>query len=104
MPQPLFRYESTDPELIDGALFALVSLSRDRPGVLLLLEARQGADGPYWAFAAARFSDMNLWLEHKNQKVWSSIRSEENRFEHDARHRYRFYEDRSIPEINVSDP
>ena len=72
--------------------------------VILLLEARRGADGPHWVFAAARFSDMDLWLEHKNQEVWSSIRSEENRFEHDAKHRYRFYEDRTIPEINVSEP
>ena len=104
LPQPLFRYESTDPEVIDGAVFALVSSAGTDPEVILLLEARRGADGPRWMFAAARFSDMDLWLEHKNQEVWSSIRSEENRFEHDAKHRYRFYEDRSIPEINVSEP
>ena len=42
---------------------------------------------------------MNLWLKHQSQEVWSSIRSDENTFNHDAKHRFRFYQDRIIPEV-----
>lgn len=99
LPHPLYRYESSDPEVIDGALFALVSSAGTDPEIILVLEARKAPTGPKWFYAAARFSDMNLWLHHKGQEVWSSIRSEENTFNHDAKHRFRFYQDRFIPEI-----
>jgi hypothetical protein len=99
LPQPLYRYESTDPDVLDGALFTLVSTAGTDPEIILMLEARQTPSGPEWVFGAARFSDMNLWLTHKGQVVWSSIRSEENTFNHDAKHRFRFYRDRIIPEL-----
>ena len=44
---------------------------------------------------------MNLWLKHKDQEVWSSIRGRENTFNYDALHRFRFYQDRFIPEIDA---
>jgi hypothetical protein len=102
LPQPLFRYENNDPDLIDGALFAFVTSAGTDPEIILLIEARRevgAATGPQWVFAGVRFSDMNLWLKHRNKEVWSSIRSDENQFEHDARHTYRLFEDRTIPEI-----
>ncbi len=99
LPRPLYRYESTDPDVIDGAVFALVSSAGTDPEIILVIEARKRADGPRWEFAAARFSDMNLWLTHKGKEVWSSIRGGENTFDHDAKHRFRFYQDRFIPEI-----
>jgi len=101
LPQPLYRYESTDPDVIDGALFTLVSSAGTDPEIILALEARKTPSGPRWVYGAARFSDMNLWLKHKNQEVWSSIRSEENTFYHDAKHRFRFYQDRIIPELGA---
>jgi hypothetical protein len=104
LPQPLYRYESTDPDLLDGALFALVSSAGTDPEILFLLEARKGPSGPQWVFGAARFSDMNLWLTHKGREVWSAIRDSENTFYHDAKHRFRFYQDRSIPEIGEVGP
>jgi hypothetical protein len=104
LPQPLFRYESTDPEVLDGALFALVSSAGTDPEIILVLEARAGQVGPQWVFGAARFSDMSLWLNHKNREVWSSIRSDENTFYHDAKHRFRFYQDRAIAEISGDAP
>ena len=99
LPQPLYRYESTDPDVLDGAVFTLVSSAGTDPEIILILEARKTESGPRWVYAAARFSDMNLWLNHKGQEVWSSIRSEENTFYHDAKHRFRFYQDRIIPEV-----
>jgi hypothetical protein len=59
-----------------------------------------GQSGSRWVFGAARVSDMNL-LSHKNHEVWSSIRSDENTFYHDAKHRLRFDQDRAIPEFQV---
>jgi len=99
LPQPLYRYESTDPDVSDGALFTLVSSAGTDPEIILVLEARKTQSGPQWVYGAARFSDMNLRLKHKGQDVWSSIRSDENTFNHDAKHRFRFYQDRIIPEI-----
>ncbi len=99
LPRPLYRYESTDPDVLDGALFALVSSAGTDPELILVLEARVGQSGPQWLFGAARFSDMSLWLSHKNHEVWSAIRSDENTQNHDAKHRYRFYQDRRIPEL-----
>jgi hypothetical protein len=103
LPQPLYRYESSDPEVVDGALFTMVSSAGTDPEIILMLEARKSESGSQWVFGAARFSDMNLWLNHKNKEVWSSIRSEENTFNHDAKHAFRFYQDRFIPEIRDSD-
>jgi hypothetical protein len=99
LPHPLYRYESTDLDVLDGALFTLVSSAGTDPEIILVLEARKTPMGPRWFFAAARFSDMNLWLNYKGQEVWTSIRSEENTFYHDAKHRFRFYQDRIIPEL-----
>lgn len=106
LPQPLYRYESTDPEVPDGALFALVSSAGTDPEVVLLIEDRRDGTGggPRWVFGAARFSDMNLWLNHKDREVWTSIRGGENTFHHDAGHRFRFYQDRIIPEVVSKGP
>jgi hypothetical protein len=105
LPRPLYRYESTDPDILDGALFALVSSAGTDPEIILTLEARKnGTDPPRWYFGAARFSDMSLWLEHKGQEVWTSIRSVLNTFNHDFNYRFRFYQDRTIPEINGDEP
>jgi hypothetical protein len=103
LPKPLYRYESTDPDVLDGALFALVSSAGTDPEIILLLEARKSQSDHRWVFGSARFSDMNLWLNHQGKEVWSSIRSDENTFNHDAKHRFRFYQDRFIPELGDSD-
>ena len=99
LPRPLYRYESTDANVIDGAIFALVSSAGTDPEILLLIEARTTPGGPQWKFGAARFSDMSLWLDHKGKEVWTAIRGPEHDFNHDAKHRFRFYQDRFIPEI-----
>ncbi len=104
LPQPLYRYESTDLDVLDGAIFALVSSAGTDPEILLVLEARKAPAGPRWVFGAARFSDMDLWLTHKGKEVWSAIRDEQNTFYNDAKHRFRFYQDRIIPEIGEGRP
>ena len=100
LPQPLYRFQSTDPDVLDGALFTLVSSAGTDPEIILLLEARKSQSGNQWVFGAARFSDMSLWLKHKDKEVWSAIRGPENTFTNDAGHRFRFYQDRFIPELD----
>lgn len=58
---PVYRYESSDPEVIDGALFALVCTVGTDPEAFLMLEARKTDAGPRWHFAFARFSHLNLF-------------------------------------------
>ena len=100
LPKPLYRYESTDPDVLDGALFTFVSSAGTDPEIMLVLEARKsGSEPPRWVFGGARFSDMSLWLKHKDKEVWSSIRSIFNTFNHDLMHRFRFYQDRTIPDV-----
>lgn len=101
LPQPLIRYESPGLGVVDGALFALVSSAGTDPEIILMLEARRTETGPQWVYGAARFSDMNLWLTYRGGEVWSSIRGGENTFNHDALHRFRFYQDRIIPEVDA---
>jgi hypothetical protein len=51
---------------------------------ILVLEARVGHSGIQWLFRTARFSDMNLGLDHKSHELWISIHSDEKTFNHDA--------------------
>jgi hypothetical protein len=99
LTQPLFRYQSTDPDVMDGALFAFVTSEGTDPEVFLELEARRTNDGPAWYYAACRFSDFNLYVEYKKTEVWSSVRGEENVWEHDPQHLYRLFRDRRIDDV-----
>jgi hypothetical protein len=60
LPQPLYRYESTDPEMVDGALFAFVCSVGTDPEVFLVLEARETKEGKRWHYALARFFPSQL--------------------------------------------
>ncbi len=102
LPRPLYRYEG--PDVLEGAIYAFVSTAGTDPEILLLLEARKTPEGPRWVYAGARFSDMDLWLKHKDKEVWTSIRGGENTFNHDALHRYRFFQDLIVPEIEADAP
>jgi hypothetical protein len=73
LPRPVYEYESEDPNVLGGALLVLVAYNTD-PDILLLIEARQTAEGPKWFFQAARFSDKSLWLSFKEKDVWTSLR------------------------------
>lgn len=99
LPRPLYRYEGTDPAVLDGAVFALISSAGTDPEIILLIEARQAPEGARWSYGAARFSDMSLWLDYKGREVWNAIRGPQNTFNHDAPHRFRFYQDRHVPEL-----
>jgi hypothetical protein len=88
LPQPLYRYESTNPEIIDGALFAFVCSIGTDPEAFLLLEAIDTSDGPRWHYSLARFSHMNLFVDFKDKEVWQAIRDQDNTLSHNADHTY----------------
>ncbi len=74
LTQPLYRYKSTDPDVLDGALFAFVTSAGTDPEALLVLEARKtgATNAPVWHYAVARFTDLNLWVRHKGKEVFSA--------------------------------
>lgn len=70
LSRPLYRYESTDPAVADGALFAFADGTD--PEVLLLLEARRGGGADRWHFAAARLNILHVKLFHQERQVWQA--------------------------------
>jgi hypothetical protein len=73
LSQPLYRYESTNPEVLDGAAFSFVSSAGTDPELILLIEARPEKSRWTWQYAAARFSDHSLFLNLRDQEVWTFI-------------------------------
>jgi len=71
---PVYRYESSDPQVIDGGVFALVCTVGTDPEAFLVLEARQADAGPRWHYAFARFSHLNLFASYEGERVWESVR------------------------------
>ena len=97
LPQPLYRYDSTDPAVIDGALFTFVTSAGTDPEVIVLLDSRQTDSGPKWLYAVCRFSDHNLQVKLKGTEIWTSIRGGDNTWDNDPNHTYRLFTDRQIP-------
>ena len=73
LTQPLFRYRSTDPALIDGAMFAFV-LGTD-PEMFLLLEARQSQGKSGWQYGLARMNNDSMTALHKDTEVFQFERT-----------------------------
>lgn len=53
LPTPLYRYESPEEGVVDGAMFGYVVNS---PEALVLVEARKTEEGLAWHYAACRFT------------------------------------------------
>ena len=108
LAQPLYRYESTDPDVLDGALFTLVSTAGTDPELIVVLEARKAPGEPpsatSWQFAAARFSDMALTVRHKDRVVYTAPVIAHDAAIKDPTHRYHLINDRTIPPVEESAP
>jgi hypothetical protein len=71
LTQPIYRYENTKGDLIDGALFAFV-LGTD-PEAFVLIEARRTSSGALeWQFGATRMDSINLRINHRGREVWNA--------------------------------
>ena len=68
LPQPLYRYESNRPELIDGSVFAFVQGTD--PETLLLIEAVKLQNSTEWQFAFVRRTSGELEGRWNDSVVW----------------------------------
>jgi hypothetical protein len=96
LPAPLYRYPAAKSGVVDGALFTLISREGTDPEVWLLIEARQEDGKTRWEYACCRFSNRNLYVQHKGKEVWSSVRSKTDTVLHDPLHLYRLYGDKVV--------
>lgn len=68
---PLYQYHARDKaDFTSGALFAICQ--ETDPEIFLLIEARQSEGSPRWQYAAAEFSNLNLFLQLDGKEVWSA--------------------------------
>ena len=71
LTQPIYRYESTRPDVLDGALFTFVEGTD--PEVFLLIEARRTTEGvTQWQYAVARMNSFSQRVFHKDREVWNA--------------------------------
>jgi hypothetical protein len=80
LTRPLYRYEGSTADVLDGAVFAFVSNAGTDPELIVLVEARRANDGWQWQYAAARFSDHSLYLRLRERDVWSFVNEAKNSF------------------------
>jgi hypothetical protein len=100
LSQPLYRYESTDPDVLDGALFAFVTTAGTDPEAILVIEARQppGGGTPVWYRGLARFTDMELTVRYRETAAFSAPMIRGNIPQMYPNQQYWIYADRTIPE------
>ena len=69
LTQPLYRYQSTDSAVLDGALFTFAEGTDTE--IIMLIEARQNGNGFVWRYALARMNSVALRVLHNKREVWS---------------------------------
>ena len=99
LPQPMYRYEKPEGDVVDGAIFAFVTSAGTDPEVVLVLEARKTGETLAWFFRAIRFSDSDLHVQHGGKEVFGSIRDDKNQLHFNPDHTYRLIRDRAIDEL-----
>ena len=78
LPRPVYRYESDQSDLLDGALFAFVQGTD--PEALLMLEAvptKPGEKEYEWQFAFGRRTSGKLEARYGDQVVWNAEKNPE---------------------------
>ena len=68
--QPIYRYESNELGVLDGALFPI--FADWDPEIVLVIEARKKSSGEdyEWLYSAIRYNTCPLRLEYKGKEVW----------------------------------
>jgi len=70
LTQPIYRYDGTHPEILDGALYAYVEATD--PEILLLIEARSKDQGYEWTFGFARLNSVQLRAFYLEKTIWEA--------------------------------
>lgn len=68
LSQPIFRYDSRDPEVLDGAIFVFVEGTD--PELLLVLEARKIENGFEWQYAIGRMNSIRFEVRRNDKVFW----------------------------------
>ena len=110
LPTPLTHYKPGSKEVLEGALFAMVSSAGTDPELLLVIEARhpeENAEAWKWHASALRFTDRELTVKYNDQPVWSSLDDPARHADiknsytliETPDHTYSCYRSRMIPEL-----
>ncbi len=67
---PLFRFNSTNPDVLDGAIFSFLLDNGTDPEVLIMIESIKTAEGQRWHYSPIRFSWREVWVRHRDKEVW----------------------------------
>lgn len=70
LSQPLYRYENTEGDLIDGAPYVFVHAGD--PETFFLIEVRKHGGASQWEYALARFNSVFLAVRHKGREIWKA--------------------------------
>ena len=70
LPRELYRYQSKNPDLLDGAVFGFVQGTD--PEALLLLEAVREESGLQWQYALARRTNGEVTVDYDGRTVWKA--------------------------------
>jgi hypothetical protein len=70
LTQPLLRYQPTEGNVIDGALFTWVWTRGTDPEVMVAIECHRTDKGLEWRYAPARFSNREVWLNQGDNEIW----------------------------------
>jgi hypothetical protein len=71
LPQPILRYQPTEGDVIDGALFSCVWAGRGTdPEAMVAIECHRTPQGLRWRYAPMRFTTREVWLAHGDREVW----------------------------------
>ena len=88
LPSPIMTYQPKDDKVLEGSLFVLAAGVGTDPEVILMIEAVKHEDAYRWEYAVCRYSDQNLYVQHKKKEIWSSVRGGANQFMNDPKHLY----------------
>jgi hypothetical protein len=70
LPQPLYRYQPAEGDVIDGSLFAWVWTKGTDPELVVAVECHRTKQGLEWRYAPVRFTNREAWLKHGDKEVW----------------------------------
>lgn len=68
LEHPIFRYENSDADLLDGAIFAFVEGTD--PELLIAIEASKADNRFEWQYAIGRMNSIRFEVRRNDQLVW----------------------------------
>lgn len=75
LPAPIYRLDSAELEkghhkIVDGAVFVFTGQDGTDAEMLLSIECRESDSGLEWTYVPAAMTYLEMWMQHKGEKVW----------------------------------